>query len=140
MNELSTARINKDKNYDGRFFFGVKTTGIFCRPSCPAPVAKEENVIYFGSVFEALDKSFVPCYRCRPDIELDYCPGNPEGNLITSLALELIYDSFLNTHTIFDLAKKLDVSERHLRKLFIDNIESARTKWHFITKQCLQKR
>ena len=122
MIEFSTARINKDKNYDGRFFFGVKTTGIFCRPSCPAPVAKEENVTYFGSVFEALDQNFVPCYRCRPDIELDYYTGSPEGNLLTSSALDLIYKGYLNTHTVFDLAKKLDISERHLRKLFIDNI------------------
>ncbi len=122
MIEFSTARINKDRNYDGRFFFGVKTTGIFCRPSCPAPVAKEENVTYFGSIFEALDHNFVPCYRCRPDIELDYATGNPEGNLLTSSALDLIYNGFLITHTVFDLAKRMDISERHLRKLFVDNI------------------
>jgi len=45
------ARKTKDKNYDGKFYFGVKTTGIFCRPSCPAPLAKEENVVYFDTVF-----------------------------------------------------------------------------------------
>jgi|GEM_PF-5976204 len=64
--EYKTARINKDKNFDGKFFFGVKTTGVFCRPSCPAPVAKEKNVVYFHDMFEALDQLYRPCMRCRP--------------------------------------------------------------------------
>lgn len=56
--EYSQARRKKDKCSDGKFFFGVKTTGIFCRPSCPSPLAKEDNVEYFGSMFAALEKGF----------------------------------------------------------------------------------
>ena len=117
-----TARINKDKNFDGKFFFGVKTTGIFCRPSCPAPVAKEENVVYFKDIFEALDQFYRPCLRCRPDINLDYYNGNASGTLTVQTALKMIYDGYLNFHSVADLAGELKVSDRHLRKLFIENL------------------
>lgn len=105
-----TARINKDKNFDGKFFFGVKTTGIFCRPSCPAPVAKEENVVYFKDIFEALDQFYRPCLRCRPDINLDYYNGNASGTLTVQTALKMIYDGYLNFHSVADLAGELKVS------------------------------
>ena len=120
--EYKTARINKDKNFDGKFFFGVKTTGIFCRPSCPAPVAKEENVVYFHDIFEALDQFYRPCMRCRPDILLDYYNGNASGTLTVQTALKMIYDGYLNFHSVSDLAGELEVSDRHMRKLFIENL------------------
>lgn len=120
--EYKTARINKDKNFDGKIFFGVKTTGIFCRPSCPAPVAKEENVVYFHDVFEALDQFYRPCMRCRPDILLDYYNGNASGSLTVQTALKMIYDGYLNFHSVTNLAGELEVSDRHLRKLFIENL------------------
>lgn len=116
------ARITKDKNFDGKFFFGVKTTGIFCRPSCPSPTAKEENVVYFRDMFEALERSFRPCLRCRPDIRLDYCHGSPTGALIVRTALKMIWDGYLNIHSVADLAKELGISDRHLRNLFMENI------------------
>jgi len=120
--KFNVARINKDKNFDGKFFFAVKTTGIFCRPSCPAPIAKEENVVYFNSIFEALENSFRPCLRCRPDVELDYYSSNTRGLLTVKKALKLIYDGYLNDHSVTDLSRKLDLSDRHLRKLFIDHL------------------
>jgi len=86
MNTFRRARINKDKNFDGTFFFGVTTTGIFCRPSCPSPIAKEENVIYFESIFAALQRGLRPCYRCRPDMEVDYYGGNPDGEFLVNTA------------------------------------------------------
>ncbi|MGL1930908.1 MAG: helix-turn-helix domain-containing protein [Desulfotalea sp.] len=123
MNELfKKARISKDKNFDGKFFFAVKTTGIFCRPSCPSRVAKEENVLYFNTVFDALDNGFRPCLRCRPDITIDYYNGNPSGTIVVKEALQMIYDGYLHEHSIYDLASSLSISERHLRKLFIDNL------------------
>ena len=116
------ARITKDKNFDGKFFFGVKTTNIFCRPSCPSPIAKEENVIYFDTMFEALEQGFRPCLRCRPDINVEYYHGNVDGTLIVNTALEMIYSGYLNDHSIQDLAKALFISDRHLRKLFVENL------------------
>lgn len=82
-----TARINKDKNFDGKFIFGVKTTRIYCRPSCPAPVAKEKNVVYFHDMFEALDQFYRPCMRCRTDINIDYYNGNASGTLTVQTAM-----------------------------------------------------
>ncbi|MCP3966461.1 MAG: DNA-3-methyladenine glycosylase 2 family protein [Lentisphaerae bacterium] len=121
-NIYSQARIMKDKNFDGKFLFGVKTTNIFCRPSCPSPTAKEENVVYFESIFEALKQGFRPCHRCRPDIETDCYNGNIDGSLLINRTIHMIYDGFLNHHSVTSLARKLLVSERHLRKLFVDNL------------------
>lgn len=122
IDEYRIARITKDKNFDGKFFFGVKTTGIFCRPSCPSPTAKEENVVYFKDMFEALDQYYRPCRRCRPDIHLDYYNGNASGTLMVQTALKMIYDGYFNTHSVADLARELEVSDRHLRKLFMENL------------------
>lgn len=141
MNDLfSNARISKDKNFDGEFFFAVKTTGIFCRPSCPSPVAKEENVLYFYTVFEALDSNFRPCLRCRPDIAVDYYKGNPSSIIVVKKALQLIYDGYLHEHSIQDLASYLSTSERHLRKLFIDNIGISPGKIHRYHKSIFAKK
>lgn len=117
-----TARELKDRNFDGKFFFAVKTTGIFCRPSCPSPVAKEENVLYFSNMFEALEHGFRPCLRCRPDIYIDYYRGNLSGTLVVTKALQMIYDGYLHEHSINDMAITLSLSERHLRKLFVDTL------------------
>jgi AraC family transcriptional regulator of adaptative response / DNA-3-methyladenine glycosylase II len=121
-NAFTTARIRKDRAFDGTFFFGVKTTGVFCKPSCPSPVAEEKNVVYFRTVFEALNQGFRPCLRCRPDISLEYYGGNPDGVYVVDTALEMIYDGYLNDHSIRELARELLVSDRHLRKLFMDNV------------------
>ena len=118
----SRARITKDKNYDGRFFFGVKTTGIFCRPSCPSPVANEENVVYLNSIFNAIELGYRPCIRCRPDISLEYHNSYISGSDTVQTALNMIYSGFLNYNSIKDLARELCISERQLRKLFSDSI------------------
>ena len=116
------AREAKDKNYDGKFYFGVRTTGIFCRPSCPAPLAKEENVAYFETVFEAINEGFRPCLRCRPDLQVEYAVQNVEGSLLVNDALKRIYEGFILEHTIKELAEALYISDRQLRKLFIEHI------------------
>lgn len=123
--EIKTYRIareQKDKNYDGKFYFGVKTTGIFCRPSCPAPVAKEENVAYFDTVFEAIDAGFRPCLRCRPDLQVEYAAQNVDGAGLVNDALKHIYEGYLHHHSLKDLAQALYVSDRQLRKLFVESI------------------
>src|SRR6185369_14266796 len=64
--EMQGAYLRKDRTYDGIFFLGVKTTGIFCRPSCPARRPLPRNVDYFSNVREAIFASYRPCKRCRP--------------------------------------------------------------------------
>lgn len=120
--KFSQARLNKDKSFDGKFFFAVKTTGIVCRPSCPSPVAKEENVTYYLSIYEALEKGYRPCLRCRPDVHVEYYNGNVDGVELVEQGLALIYSGFLTEHKVSELATALSVSERHLRKLFVDNL------------------
>ena len=64
--EMYRALVNRDSSYEGIFFIGVKTTGIFCRPACTARTPKQENVEYFTSTCEALNHGFRPCKKCRP--------------------------------------------------------------------------
>lgn len=120
--EFSRARRDKDAEYDGKFYFGVTTTGIFCRPSCPAPEAHEENVEYFATPYEAVERGYRPCRRCRPDIEVERNTGNPSGTLVVDQALARIRDGALNRQTLDDLSSELQVSTRHLRQLFIENL------------------
>jgi AraC family transcriptional regulator of adaptative response / DNA-3-methyladenine glycosylase II len=122
MNIYSIARTTKDRNFDGQFYFGVKTTGIFCRPSCPCPIAKEENVLYFKSVDEAKDNGFRACKRCQPDIFVEHYQNNLEAIGLVSKALTMIKSNYLIHHTLEELASALHLSLRHLRTLFVENI------------------
>ena len=64
---------SRDRRFDGRFFVGVRTTGIYCRPICPAPTPKLENVDFYACAAAAEDAGFRPCRRCRPET----APGTP---------------------------------------------------------------
>ena len=116
------ARILKNRHYDGHFFFAVKTTGIFCRPSCPSPIAKEENVVYYPTIFDALDHGYRPCLRCRPDIHTDYYSVGIDGGELVVQGLTMIYEGFLNNHSIPELSAALYVSPRYLRQLFMTHL------------------
>ncbi len=73
-NEKWSAATTCDKRFDGLFFYGVKTTGVFCRPSCTARTPLRKNVRFFQDVTEALRSGFRPCQKCRPDLR-EYDPG-----------------------------------------------------------------
>jgi AraC family transcriptional regulator, regulatory protein of adaptative response / methylated-DNA-[protein]-cysteine methyltransferase len=79
--EMKQAYLQKDPSYDGIFFLGVRTTGIFCRPSCPARKPLPENVNYFSSVREAVFAGYRPCKRCRP-LDTDGRPPDWVGQLL----------------------------------------------------------
>jgi AraC family transcriptional regulator of adaptative response/methylated-DNA-[protein]-cysteine methyltransferase len=85
--EMQRAYLGKDPSYDGVFFLGVQTTGVFCRPSCPAKRPLPQNVQFFSNVREAMFAGFRPCKRCRP---LD-TNGTPPGWVQS--ALDLVKDS-----------------------------------------------
>ncbi|EOD81169.1 ADA regulatory protein [Grimontia indica] len=111
------ARLSRDARFDGLFFTAVVSTGIYCRPICPAPSPKEENVRYYASAVEAAAQGFRPCLRCRPDS----APGSPAwlGKETTfRRALSLIQEGYLHEHSVPELAERLGVSDRYLRKLF----------------------
>ncbi|TXR54561.1 AlkA N-terminal domain-containing protein [Reinekea thalattae] len=115
------ARLAKDSRFDGAFFTAVKSTGIFCRPICPARAPKEENVEYFATAAGALHAGYRPCLRCRPDS----APGSSAWlGTQTSVkrAMQLIESGALNEQSIPGLAERLGMGERHLRNLFQQHV------------------
>lgn len=111
------ARLAKDPRFDGLFFIGVHSTGIYCRPICPAPSPKPENIVYYPTAAAAAEAGLRPCLRCRPEA----APGSPAWNgtsATVSRALLLIRQGALNEGTLGELALKLGVGGRHLRRLF----------------------
>jgi len=112
------ARLARDARFDGRFFIGVTTTGIYCRPVCPAPSPKTKNIRYFPSAAAAAEAGFRPCLRCRPEAS----PGTPAwlgASATVSRALKLIGESALDDGGVDDLAERLGIGSRHLRRLFL---------------------
>jgi AraC family transcriptional regulator of adaptative response / DNA-3-methyladenine glycosylase II len=120
----SRARRTRDPRFDGRFFIGVLSTGIYCRSICPARTAKEENVRYFPSAAAAAEAGLRPCLRCRPECS----PGTPAwlGTSATvSRALRLISESALEDGGIESLAERLGIGGRHLRRLFLQHLGAS---------------
>jgi len=112
------ARIARDPTFDGWFFTGVLTTGVYCRPTCPVRPARSRNVVFFPTAAAAERAGFRPCLRCRPEA----APGTPawRGAAATvSRALRLIERGFLDEKSVDDLADTLGVGARHLRRLFL---------------------
>lgn len=111
------ARLSRDPRFDGEFFLAVKSTGIYCRPICPARTPAEKNVTYFHLASQAAAAGYRPCLRCRPES----APGSPawQGTSTTvQRALQLIRDGALSEGGLSDLADRLGIGERYLRKLF----------------------
>jgi methylphosphotriester-DNA--protein-cysteine methyltransferase len=122
--EFERARLKRDSRYDGRFFTGVITTGVYCRPICPAPPAKSRNVRYFLSAAAAEQAGFRPCLRCRPEA----APGSPAWKGTTtsvSRALRLIREGALDEGGIEELAARLGIGSRHLRRLFARHVGAS---------------
>ncbi len=115
---------SRDPRFDGRFFTGVKTTGIYCRPICPARTPKRNNVQFFACAAAAEQAGFRPCRRCRPET----APGTPawEGSsAIVSRALRLISQGVCDDVSIEDLAARVGIGGRQLRRLFIQHLGVA---------------
>ena len=121
------ARVARDRQFDGRFFTGVLTTRIYCRPTCPVKPAKSGNVVFFPTAAAAERAGFRPCLRCRPES----APGTPawRGAAATvSRALRLIERGFLDDgQTVEDLAETLGMTARHLRRLFAQHAGASPT-------------
>lgn len=115
------ARLSRDPRFDGLFFIGVKTTGIYCRPICPAPSPKPENIAYYPTAAAAAADGLRPCLRCRPET----APGSPAWNgtsATVTRAMNLIRQGALDDGSVDDLARRLGLSARHLRRLFRQHI------------------
>lgn len=122
--ECDSARIRRDPAYDGRFFTGVCTTGIYCPPVCPARRAQSKNVEYYASAAAAEAAGYRPCLRCRPET----APFSPawKGSLATvERAMRLINEAALDDAGVDALAERLGISARHLSRLFKKHVGAS---------------
>src|SRR6266576_7174501 len=87
--ECERARVTRNRAYDGRFFTGVRTTGIYCRPVCPVRPARSTNVSYYPSAAAAEAAGFRPCLRCRPETA-PFCPAWNGTRPTVARALKLL--------------------------------------------------
>jgi len=118
------ARLARDPRFDGLFFTGVLSTGIYCRPICPARSPKPENIVYFPSAAAAVEAGLRPCLRCRPEAS----PGSPAWNgtsVMVSRAILLIRQGALDKDNLEGLALKLGAGGRHLRRLFQTHVGAS---------------
>ena len=132
----------RDRRFDGRFFIGVSSTGIFCRPICPARTPRFENCVFFPTAAAAYSAGFRPCLRCRPEIS----PGVPTWNgtvATVNRALRLIAEEGSEAANLEALASRLGVGSRHLRRLFRRHVGASPIavlqvqrvmSWHVATK------
>jgi AraC family transcriptional regulator, regulatory protein of adaptative response / DNA-3-methyladenine glycosylase II len=107
---------SKDARFDGWFFCAVTSTGIYCRPSCPARAPKRENMRFYATAAAAQQAGFRACLRCRPDAT----PGSPEWNLradVVARAMRLIRDGIVDREGVEGLAARLGYSTRQLNRL-----------------------
>lgn len=111
------ARLSRDARFDGLFFTAVRSTGIYCRPVCPAPTPKAIHVDYYPSAATAEAAGFRPCLRCRPELSPEAGSWR-RGDALLARALALIDDGLLAEQPLTALADRLAVGERHLRRLF----------------------
>ncbi len=136
------AVLARDRRFDGRFYTAVRTTGIFCRPICPAPTPKRGNVQFYPSAAAAQAAGYRPCLRCRPERapaagEISHRPD------LLRRALKLIERGWLDGGSIAQLAGQLAVGERQLRRLFDRHlgaapIQIAQSRRLLLAKQLIQ--
>ena len=107
----------RDARFDGRFFTAVRTTGIYCRPICPARPPKLENVEFYPTAASAQEAGFRPCLRCRPEVSPRFAAWRGTWNSVAR-ALLLIDQGALDTGDVEHLATRLGMTGRHLRRLF----------------------
>src|SRR5258708_14214223 len=114
----------RDARFDGRLFVGVKTTGIYCRPICPARTPKFENVSFFSTAAAAQESGFRPCLRCRREISPELAFWRGTSNTV-SRALALIESGGLDEDDVEGLANRLGVGARQLRRLFHKHVGAS---------------
>src|SRR5512144_2160381 len=137
------AIVTRDRRFDGRLFIGVKTTGIYCRPICPARTPKRENVRFYVSAAAAQEAGFRPCLRCRPETSPDLGAWRGTSNTV-SRALALIESGTLDDASVDELAARLGVGERQLRRLFHQHLGAspiavAQTRRVLLAKQLIHE-
>jgi AraC family transcriptional regulator, regulatory protein of adaptative response / DNA-3-methyladenine glycosylase II len=117
---------SRDPRFDGLIYVGVKTTGIYCRPICPAKTAKYENCTFYSSAAAAQEAGYRPCLRCRPETAPEFASWRGTSNTV-SRALALISEGALDGEgkSVDALAARLGIGERQLRRLFLQHLGAS---------------
>jgi AraC family transcriptional regulator of adaptative response / DNA-3-methyladenine glycosylase II len=134
---------HRDARFDGRFFIAVKTTGIYCRPICPAKTPRSENVVFYPTAAAAQAAGFRPCLRCRPETAPNLGAWRGTSNTV-SRALALIELGALDEAGIDALSERLGLGERQLRRLFNQHLGAspgsvAQTRRVLLAKQLIHE-
>ncbi|HEY8912311.1 AlkA N-terminal domain-containing protein [Lacisediminihabitans sp.] len=119
--ERYRAMSSRDSRFDGQFITGVHSTGIYCRPSCPAITPKPSNVTFYRTAAAAHEAGLRACKRCLPDA----VPGSPEWNIrddVASRAMRLIADGTVERHGVPGLAARLGYTPRHLGRVLVSEL------------------
>lgn len=122
--ECERARVRRDRRYDGRFFSGVRTTHIYCRPVCPVRPAQGKNVTFYPTAAAAEAAGFRPCLRCRPETA-PFSPAWQGSRTTVQRALRLIRGGALDRSGVDDLAERLGIGARHLDRLFRQHVGAS---------------
>ena len=145
MNELlpsaeicDRARAARDARFDGLFFTAVISTGIYCRPICPAPTPKPENIRYFANAAAACAAGFRPCLRCRPELSPN-AMQHRYGDEWVNRSLALIADGEFVTGSLTTLANKIGLSTRQISRLFQSNLGASPIAVHSSRRLLLAK-
>ncbi len=118
------ARLERDPDYDGRFFTAVRTTWIYCRPVCSVRQPLTKNISFFETAPAAEQAGYRPCLRCRPET-VPFCPAWKGTKTTVERALRLIEDGALDSGSVAQLAERLGVGPRHLSRLFARHIGAS---------------
>jgi AraC family transcriptional regulator, regulatory protein of adaptative response / methylated-DNA-[protein]-cysteine methyltransferase len=125
--ECDRARVARDPKYDGRFYTGVRTTGIYCRPVCPVRPARSVNVTFFPSAAAAEVAGFRPCLRCRPETApFSSAWIGSRATVVRAMRL-ILEDGVLDQDgaTVEHLAARLGMGSRQLRRLFARHLQAS---------------
>jgi AraC family transcriptional regulator, regulatory protein of adaptative response / DNA-3-methyladenine glycosylase II len=132
----------RDRRFDGTFYVGVTTTGVYCRPICPARTPGRDRCVFFTRAAEAERDGYRACFRCRPELAPGVAAIDSIPRLVRSAAAH-IEAGFLNDRSVDDLAAALGVTSRHLRRametaLGVSPVELAQARRLSAAKQLLQ--
>jgi AraC family transcriptional regulator of adaptative response / DNA-3-methyladenine glycosylase II len=133
--------VARDARFDGRFFFGVTSTGVYCRPICPARTPRRDNVRFFATAAAAEHRGFRPCLRCRPELAPGHASVDAPARLAQAAAAA-IEEGALEEGGLPALARRLGVTDRHLRRVFdaqfgVSPIDWAQTQRLLLAKRLL---
>jgi len=131
------ARLARDARFDGVFFTAVRSTGIYCRPMCPAPAPKPANVTYYPSAAAASAAGFRPCLRCRPELSPQAQQHLSEETVQRALAL--IGEGVLQEHTVQALADQVGLGARQLQRQFLQRLGATPAQVHATRRLLLAK-